>query len=284
MFITKKIQKIVAISSIGISLLFLIEELFLIRVHVDLFSNEIILVAILIAIIPITIVDFLHHRWLNAILEQMPYFVRGLSESQNIGVTIIESLEYVVKNNLIQDPLLTEIESVITRISWGQTFEESLREFMDRIDTPVINRFTILLIEISHSGGNIQEAFLIQSEFMEDISEMDKEASSQMMPYTVIIYIAYMVFLITAIILLNSFFKPLEELSHIVSMGIVVSIAQFTDFFYQTMLVSGLMSGLMTGKISELRVKAGLKHSILLLVLGYLIFYFMIPPNWVGVN
>jgi flagellar protein FlaJ len=279
--ITKKTQLIVAGASLGVALIFLIEELIFLRTR--LFLNEIFLVSILIGIIPITIVDIIHQRWLKAIEEQMPYFVRGLSESQNIGVTIIESLEYVVKNDLIQGPLLTEIESIITRISWGQTFEESFREFMNRIDTPLINKFTVLLLEINRSGGNIQEAFLIQSEFMEDLSQMDRESSSQMIPYILIIYVAYFVFLITSIILLNSFFKPLEELSDVISMGMTVTVTQFTDFFYQTMLISGLMSGLMTGKISELRVKAGLKHSIILIILGYLIFFVTIPPNYAGV-
>ncbi len=281
--IPKKTQRIIAGASLSSAILFLVIFFFTDNSYKLVFLNEIILAAILIAIIPIAIVDFMHRRWLNAIEEQMPYFVRGLSESQIIGVTIIESLEYVVNNELIQDPLHSEIESIITRISWGQTFEESFTEFMERIDTPRINRFTVLLLEINRIGGNIQEAFLIQSEFMEDMSEMDRESASQMAPYTVIIYVAYLVFIITSIILLNSFFKPLQELSQTIPMGLVVSVDQFRDFFYQTMLVSGLMSGLMTGKISELRVKGGLKHSIILLILGYLTFFIMIPPNWAGV-
>ncbi|MHA1543131.1 MAG: type II secretion system F family protein [Candidatus Hodarchaeales archaeon] len=283
MIITKKTQKIVAVASFGTSILFLLGIFLTNNIYKVKFVNEIFLVTVLIIIIPITIVDRIHQRWLNAIKDQMPYFVRGLSESQNIGVTIIESFEYVVNNDLIQDPLRSEIESINTRISWGQTFEESLLEFIKKVDSPFIKRFSVLLLEIHQTGGNIQEAFLIQSEFMEDMSAMDQEASSQMIPYVVIIYIAYFVFITTSIILLNSFFKPLEELSSTISMGLVVSITQFTDFFYQTMLVSGLMSGLMAGKIGELRVLAGLKHSIVLLILGYLTFFVMIPPNWVGV-
>jgi flagellar protein FlaJ len=281
--IPKKTKKIVASASLGSALLFLILIFFTDNSYKLIYINEIFLTAILIGIIPISIVDFLHQRWLNAIEEQMPNFVRGLSESQNIGVTIIESLEYVVNNNLIQDPLHTEIESIITRISWGQNFEESLLEFMERVDTPRINRFIVLLLEINRTGGKVQEAFLIQSEFMEDTSAMDQEARSQMTPYMVIIYVAFFVFIITSIILLNSFFKPLEELSQTIDMGVMVSVSHFTDFFYQTMLVSALMSGLMTGKISELRVIGGLKHSIVLIIFGYIIFFFTIQPNWVGV-
>jgi hypothetical protein len=36
----------------------------------------------------------------------------------------------------------------------------------------------------------------------------------------------------------------------------------------------------MAGKIGERRVASGMKHSILLAVLGYVIFFAGIPPNW----
>jgi hypothetical protein len=46
------------------------------------------------------------------------------------------------------------------------------------------------------------------------------------------------------------------------------------------MLVSALFGGLMAGKIGERRVAGGLKHSIVMLVAGYVIFFVIVPPNW----
>ena len=39
----------------------------------------------------------------------------------------------------------------------------------------------------------------------------------------------------------------------------------------------------MSGKIGERRTLGGLKHAIVQLVAGYIIFFFSIPPNWLGV-
>ena len=47
------------------------------------------------------------------------------------------------------------------------------------------------------------------------------------------------------------------------------------------MIMSALTGGLMAGKIGERRVASGMKHSILLLVAGYAIFFAVIPPGWV---
>ena len=54
----------------------------------------------------------------------------------------------------------------------------------------------------------------------------------------------------------------------------------FKDFFYKNMMVSAITGGLMAGKIGERRVAAGMKHAILLIVIGYAIFFVAIPPNW----
>jgi hypothetical protein len=117
---------------------------------------------------------------------------------------------------------------------------------------------------------------------MEEMKEMDRELSSQMKPYLVIIYTAFLVFIFTSIILLRSFFVPLAEYTQILNPINIIGVPEFNDFFYKTMLISGLMGGLMAGKMSERRVQGGLKHSIALTVVGYVIFFFMIPPNWMG--
>ena len=60
----------------------------------------------------------------------------------------------------------------------------------------------------------------------------------------------------------------------------VLSVQEFTDFFYRTMIISSLMGGLMAGKIGERRTLGGLKHAIVQVVVGYVIFFVTIPPNW----
>ncbi len=49
------------------------------------------------------------------------------------------------------------------------------------------------------------------------------------------------------------------------------------------MIVSAVMGGLMAGKIGGRRTLGGLKHIIIQVVVGYVVFFVTIPPNWVGV-
>lgn len=165
-------------------------------------------------------------------------------------------------------------------MSWGLSFEDALQKFVKRIGSPVVNRFAALVLEASRSGGQIRKVFTATSGFMEEMREMDKETSSQMRPYLIIIYSAFIVLLFTSIILIGSFFAPLEGYSNILSPITIFGVRQFKDFYYRTMLISALMGGLMAGKISERRVAGGLKHALIMLIIGYITFYIFIPPTW----
>ena len=246
------------------------------------FSNEIFFAALLILIAPSAILDYLNQKWMDTIDDQMPVLVRGISECQETGVTFVKALEKVVEDKMVRPPLSNEVNKLTVQMSWGLSFEDALTKFRNRINSSVVNRFCTLVLEASRSGGQIRKVFTSTAGFMEEMRETDKETSSQMRPYLVIIYSAFFVFIFTSIILLRSFFAPLEGYPQILSPVSIVGIEAFKDFFYRTMLVSALVGGLMAGKIGERRVVGGLKHSIVLMVAGYVIFYVLIPPNWVA--
>jgi flagellar protein FlaJ len=136
-------------------------------------------------------------------------------------------------------------------------------------------------LEASHSGGTIKKVFTATSGFMEEMKEIDRDTSAQMKPYIVVIYAAFAVFIVTAILLVRSFFAPLQGSQDVInSLTVGGGNTNFQDFFYQFMIISALTGGLMAGKIGERRVASGMKHSILLLVAGYAIFIAVIPPTW----
>jgi flagellar protein FlaJ len=249
---------------------------------VALYSNELLYVAVLVAIIPSAVLDYLNQKWVNAVEKQMPMLVRGVSESQETGVTIIKALEKVVEDKMVGKPLSDEVRKLTVQMSWGTSFEGALTKFKERIGSPIVSRFCALVLEASRSGGQIKKVFTGTSGFMEEMKELDEDTDAQMRPYIIIIYAAFMVFLFTAVILVQSFFAPLEGYPQVLSQFSIVGVKAFKDFFYKNMIVSAVTGGLMAGKIGERRVLGGLKHAIVLSVVGYVVFFMLIPPNWVA--
>jgi flagellar protein FlaJ len=244
------------------------------------FSNELFLAALLVATVPSATLDHINQKWMDTIETQMPLLVRGVSEIQETGLTFVKAFDKVVENKMVRPPLSDEVKTLSVQMSWGLSFEEALKRFRERISSPIVSRFCALILEASRSGGQIRTVFTATSGFMEEMQDMDRETSSQMRPYLIIIYTAFFTYIFTSIILLSSFFVPLEGYTNVLSPVSMVGAREFRDFFYRTMLISGLVGGLMAGKMGERRVVGGLKHSIAMMVVGYIIFYFTIPPNW----
>jgi flagellar protein FlaJ len=279
--ISKKTRQITAAISVAVALAVSL-GLFLLRTKTAVvFLNEIFFAAILIMLTPSAILDSLQQKWMNGIEDQMPVLVRGIAECQETGVTFVKAMEKVVEDKMVRPPLSGEVKKLTVQMSWGLSFEDALTRFRNRVNSSIVNRFCTLVLEASRSGGQVRKVFTATSGFMEEMKEMDRETSSQMRPYLVIIYAAFFVFAFTSVILLRSFFAPLEAYPQILSPVSVVGTSEFKDFFYRTMLVSALVGGLMAGKIGERRVIGGLKHSIILMIVGYVIFSLLIPPNWV---
>jgi flagellar protein FlaJ len=278
--ISKPTRELTAFGSAGAVLIGVIAVGVIKPSALAIYENEIFLLATLIVIIPSAILDFENQRWISGIEDQMPLLVRGVSESQETGLTLVAALEKVVDDKMIGHPLSDEIKKLVTQMSWGSSFEEALTDFQKRINSPIVNRFCALVLEASHSGGTIKTVFSATSGFMEEMKEIDKETSAQMKPYLIIIYAAFAVFMVTAILLVRSFLTPIQGAPQIMSPVTLGSTGGLKDFFYKDMLVSAVTGGLMAGKLGERRVVGGLKHSIILCVVGYLIFFIAIPPVW----
>ncbi len=275
-----KTRKIVAAVSILAVIIPVILLLIISPNTVFTFANELFLLAVMVILIPSAILDFENQRWLSAIENQMPLLVRGVAESQETGLTLIRAFETVVENRMVGNPLAEEVRKITVQMSWGTSFEDALTNFRNNINSPIVNRFCALVLEASHSGGTIKKVFTATSGFMEEMKEIDRETDSQMKPYIIIVYAAFAVFIVTSVLLVQSFFAPMQGSAQIGSQVSIGNIDSFKDFFYKDMIVSAITGGLMAGKLGERRVAGGLKHAILLSLVGYILFLFTIPPNW----
>ena len=279
--ISKKIRQIVAIATVICAILVFVVPFFVLQLNAAAaYSNELFFLAVLLVIVPSAVLDYLNHKWVATIEKQMPLLVKGVSESQVTGLTIVKALEKVVEDKLVGKPLADEVHKLTVQMSWGTSFEGALTKFKERIGSPIVSRFCALVLEASRSGGQIKKVFTGTSGFMEEMKEMDDDTDAQMRPYIVVIYVAFLVFLFTAVILVQSFFAPLEGYPQVLSQFSIAGVSEFKEFFYKNMVISALTGGLMAGKIGERRVAGGLKHSIALLVVGYVVFLLLIPPNW----
>jgi flagellar protein FlaJ len=154
------------------------------------------------------------------------------------------------------------------QISWGLTFEEALLTLGRRVNTILVQRTVPLIVESSRSGGHVEKVFDPLGKFIHTTLLLDKERRNQTRPYVAIIYVAFFVFLFTIILLFKSFFVSVEGLP-MLGMAVMSPFEMQRIFFHMTS-IQAFFGGLVAGKMGEGTMGAGLKHSLIMMLCGYI--------------
>lgn len=109
------------------------------------------------------------------------------------------------------------------------------------------------------------------------------ERKSQMGIYAMIIYIAFFVFIAVVAILNAQFIPQLAAATGAVagtSVGGltfgVIDVDAYQRLFFHASLIQGIGGGLVSGVMTDGHPMAGLKHSFIMVLIGYVLFRFLI--------
>jgi flagellar protein FlaJ len=228
--------------------------------------DDFVFFALIIAVFPPTVLNYIDHKWRKAVDEHLPDLFRSIVQAEETGMTLPQALEEASKRNY--GPLTTELKKMNSQISWGMTFEEALLTLGKRVNTVLMQRTVPLIIEASRSGGRVEKVFDPMGKFIQTTLLLDKERRNQTKPYIAIIYVAFFVFLFTIILLFKSFFVSMEGLP-ILGMA-TMSAEQMHRIFFHMTTIQAFFGGLVSGKMGEGTMNAGLKHCLIMMLCGYI--------------
>jgi len=234
--------------------------------------DEQMLLALVIAVFPSAVLDYVDYRWRRSVDEHLPDLFRSIVQAQEAGMTLPQAFEEASKRRY--GPLSAELKKMVARISWGESFEEALQSFGERVGTTLTRQTVPLVIEASRSGGHVEKVFEPLGRFVQSTLTAERERSAQTRPYVAIVYVAFFVFLFTIIMLFKTFFVQMSGLS-VVQFALLTQDEARRVFFHMSA-AQALFGGLVAGKMGEGTVSAGLKHSVILLVAGYLALKFLV--------
>lgn len=227
--------------------------------------DEFIIFAIVVAVSPPAILNYLDFRWRRAVDEHLPDLFRSIVQAQETGMTLPQALEEAAKRDY--GPLTPELKKMTSQISWGMSFEDALLGLERHVNTVLVRRTVPMVIEASRSGGHVEKVFDPMGKFIQTTILLDKERRTQTRPYVAIIYVAFFVFLFTIILLFKSFFVSIEGLPMLGTA--VMTPRQMSSVFFHMTAIQAFFGGLVAGKMGEGTMNAGLKHSLALIICGY---------------
>jgi flagellar protein FlaJ len=252
------------------------------RLNLPLEWDQLAILGLIIALFPPAAVEYLDLRWQRAIDNNIPRLLREIAESGRTGLTLIRAIEVSAERDY--GPLTPELKRMLAQISWGSTLEDAMKTFAQRARTKLAQRVSTLIIEVARSGGDTQEIMEQVNRHIGELQSIDRERYAQMRPYAVVVYVAFGVFLFTDIILLRTFFVPMAAMQKQavatggagIFGGAGLDIKALTRTLFHATIIQGIVGGLIAGKMSEAHLGAGLKHSVLLMLITFLSFFLFV--------
>lgn len=221
--------------------------------------------AIITAILPTAILNYMDYKWRRAVDERLPDLFRSIVQARETGMTVPQALEEVAKRDY--GALTPELKKMTVQVSWGTSFEDALLALVKRVNTVLVQRTLPMIIEANRSGGHVERVFDPMGKFIQTKLLLERERRNQTRPYLAIIYVAFFVFLFTIVILFKSLFTSIEGLPTL-GMGVMLPQEMSRTFFHIT-IIQAFFGGLVAGKMGEGTLSAGLKHSIIMMLCGY---------------
>ncbi len=238
-------------------------------------------IALLVVLIPYAVFYGIWAKKVLGIQELIPDFLERMAGINQSGLTIAQGIAIMVNTNL--GLISYEIRKIKKDMDWGANFTEALVRFEERVSTPSIARTVTLITKASEMSGQIGEVLSIAAADAKMTEMLKKERHAEMFIYTVIVYLAFFVFLFVVAVLTMQFLPVLANISTqgISATGILsgigaISIATFGRLLYHACLIQAFFSGLIAGQMGESSLAAGVKHACVLLLITLVVFNFLL--------
>lgn len=147
-----------------------------------------------------------------------------------------------------------------------------------RLRHPVALRMCTILLEAQQTGGKLLEVLSMSVDLFSSLDAYREEQYTNMKPYMMTIYMATLTFLIIAFIMLHQFLAPLSaakgsaEINQSGLLAGVLDINYYASLLFWASLLESIFGGLTVGKIVDRDLAAGLRHSLILIVITLVFF------------
>lgn len=223
---------------------------------------------------PYAFIAWARRRRFLALDARLPDFLTDLAGLHKAGLTLQESLVTASRGDY--GPLTPLVRTAADQARWNVPVLTALANLARDIGTPMAQRTLTVVLEAGRTGGNVPEVLEISGRNARSFVKLRDQRARQMGLYTIITYVASVIFIGVCLSLENVFVpRMIEAFAGAGGLGLATlpSAEAFRTLFYTAALVQAVGNGLVAGIIGEGRAEAGLKHAwsmVLLCLLGFL--------------
>jgi flagellar protein FlaJ len=278
LFSNKKFLIIIVLSAVITSLILAID--FLIFFSSIQFFSTIAIIAMLTFAFPVMLFIYAEFKRKRQVEELFPIFLRDFVESVRSGLTLPQSFKSLRQNDY--KALTPYIKKMASQLDWGIPAEKVLLNFAKETESKLIGRIISSVVESHRFGGNFADTFEALSNTALEVDRLRQERRLYLQSQLMTGYIIYFVFLMV-IIGLGKFLVP--SLSDVSTAGLGTSLGsapaassstdlagEYKVIFRNLIMLQGLFAGLAVGKMAEGSIISGVKHSMIMMTVGIVVF------------
>ena len=247
------------------------------QIHIENFLNWLV-IAIMGFIGPYGFYTARKQREVKQIERRLPDFLRDVAEAGRFGMTLAEAI--VVSSGGRYGKLTPEIKKMAAQISLGVPATGAPRLLAERVKTPKVPRVVAIIVKSSDAGGDVADVLTMVSHDTKENQLTEDERRIAMSTYVAVIYISFMVFLVTIWILNVTFLPKMVEASGSLAGTTALAgssplaenlpdvVYQIKIAFFVATIVHGLGDGILAGVLDNGKIPTGLRHSFIMLLIA----------------
>ncbi|NYT05473.1 MAG: type II secretion system F family protein [Methanomicrobiales archaeon] len=245
--------------------------------------DDIFIIAVLVATVPLAFLDLRWSRRQRNLEDSLPNFFRDVAGMNESGMTLPNAIHVVAEGEY--GDLTPYIRKLDAEMSWNVPFVEAIYRFGTRLATPLAERSVDLIAKASKAGGDVSEVLRAAAVDSYEFVNLDTERRNNMLIYVIIVIVSFFVFLFVIAVMTGTFLKTMAEAGAAVAatgsagataFGATIDMFFYTRLFSHAAMIQGFFSGLVAGQMGEGSAIAGLKYSVVMLVLAWIAFRFFI--------
>ncbi|MFH8080852.1 MAG: type II secretion system F family protein [Candidatus Aenigmatarchaeota archaeon] len=277
-----------------------------------------IIISVFIVSIPQVVMYYIEYREIKEMEARFPFFLRDLTESIRSGMPLHKAI--IEAGKVDYGKLSKEVKKMAHQLSWGVDIVRVFDHAQNRMKgSEVISKNLKIIIETYKMGGEIDKTLDSLSNAILTIQETQNERKSTLNQYVVAMYAITYIF-IGIIVGITRLLIPIFSSGNEASLGPIGTImgnpcesciytqsascfpcylyfsicnllgakkenigCYYVGLFFSMIMVQSICSGLVAGQISEGSVRAGIKHSLVLLATSFGIVFILVRIGVMGV-